>query len=103
MKVDVEGAEIRVFQGAAETLRQLHPVILFEAGRDEPQEEAFAYLRDCGYDEFWDQSSLGSDTPVPPRLEAPLTNVVATSSRVWGRLHDWLPKAGKRARRLTRE
>jgi FkbM family methyltransferase len=53
VKVDVEGHELAVFRGAARTLEESGPVVIFEcearhlAGR-EPR-EVFAFLEDLGY------------------------------------------------------
>lgn len=94
LKIDVEGAESSVLRGGQAVLARHRPVVIFEAGRAEPQKEVFALLRGAGYSEFWDQSTVGSSAPVPPRLDAPLTNVIAVPSsdvdRVWEmlRAHD---------------
>jgi FkbM family methyltransferase len=71
IKLDVEEAEARVLRGGGETLARCHPVVLFEAGAAQPQDEVFAILRSFGYTQFVDQSGG------PPRLDAALTNVIA--------------------------
>lgn len=94
LKIDVEGAELGVLRGGESVLARHHPIVIFEASQAEPQKGVFALLRGAGYSEFWDQSTFGSSAPVPPRLDAPLTNVVAVPSsdadRVWEllRSHD---------------
>jgi FkbM family methyltransferase len=71
IKLDVEMAEARVLRGGRETLARHRPVVVFEAGVAEPQEEVFAILRGFGYTQFVDQSGG------PPRLDVELTNVIA--------------------------
>jgi len=71
IKLDVEKAEARVLRGGMETLARHHPVVVFEAGVSQPQEEVFAILRGLGYSEFRDQAGG------PPRLDVELTNIIA--------------------------
>ncbi len=47
MKVDVEGHELAVFRGGAETLRRARPLIVFECTRNHKEVEEF--LRGLGY------------------------------------------------------
>ena len=53
IKVDVEGAEVRVFQGSLGTLRRYKPVVLFEHDRTDLYEttshELWDMLNECGY------------------------------------------------------
>jgi hypothetical protein len=81
LKLDVEGAEAEVLRGGEAVLKRHHPVVIFEAGRAEPQEAVFALLRRLEYSEFWDETTFGSPAPVLPRLAEPITNIVAVSSR----------------------
>lgn len=48
VKIDVEGAELQVFRGARRTLREHHPIVWFEHGRD------FGGLRQTHSSEIWD-------------------------------------------------
>jgi FkbM family methyltransferase len=48
IKIDVEGHQIPVLRGAERTIRALHPVIIIEIGREQP-EETKRLLRDYGY------------------------------------------------------
>ena len=47
LKVDVEGAELFVFRGAARILRECRPVVLFEAGQ---LTRAFGYEQQAVFD-----------------------------------------------------
>lgn len=53
MKIDVEGAEVRVLRGAVATLREYRPIILFEHGYSEiygtSSADLWDILDDCGY------------------------------------------------------
>lgn len=54
LKIDVEGAELRVFEGARKTLAGHGPDILFEISprRTSPR-DILLLLRSCGYNRFW--------------------------------------------------
>lgn len=77
LKMDLENAEWLALQGARELLSRDAPFVIFEAGSRQPQHEVFALLTDAGYHSFHDQASLHERKLVPPRLEDPLTNIVA--------------------------
>jgi hypothetical protein len=47
IKVDVEGHEFSVLRGAAQTLREHRPVVLFESTQE--KEAVAQFLRDMGY------------------------------------------------------
>jgi FkbM family methyltransferase len=70
IKVDVEGAEIRLFAGASETLRQYRPFLLFEASdgalknQGGNREELLTMLRDHGYTIYCFDPHSG--LPAPP-------------------------------------
>ena len=49
LKIDVEGMELQVLQGAEETIRKYQPVIYTEADREDKNDALFAYLRSHGY------------------------------------------------------
>lgn len=53
IKIDVEGAEVDVLRGAAQTIARCKPVIFFECWEDERGQripELFSYVREIGYD-----------------------------------------------------
>jgi FkbM family methyltransferase len=51
LKIDVEGAELLVLQGARETLREIRPLVLVEIHDlgEQHRYEVLALLEDCGY------------------------------------------------------
>ena len=51
MKIDVEGHELAVFEGATETLRRLGPALVFESGVGARQkaQPPIEYLESIGY------------------------------------------------------
>jgi FkbM family methyltransferase len=62
IKIDVEGAELKVLRGAKVTLSRSHPALMFECDRD--QEEVRVFLRGHGYT-FFDMESLDATTDIP--------------------------------------
>ncbi|MEZ5942727.1 MAG: FkbM family methyltransferase [Planctomycetaceae bacterium] len=76
MKVDVEGAELSVLQGAGEFLRKYRPTILFEVNPSSAEvagftvEEILAYLRGVGYERFVDAILIDSnEASSAPKLD----------------------------------
>lgn len=69
IKIDVEGAELRVLQGAEETLRRYRPVLLFEALEAALQHQGASvaqlvdFVRGCGYSIFVFDSQTGLPSP----------------------------------------
>ena len=53
LKIDVEGMELAVLQGAADTIARLRPVIYCENDREEKSAALIAYLRELGYELHW--------------------------------------------------
>lgn len=81
LKLDVEGAEAAVLRGGRGLLERDRPVVVFEAGAADRQDEVFAILQSLGYSAFWDHTSALQGKPVAPRLDAALTNIVAVHER----------------------
>jgi len=52
IKIDVEGFEAEVLQGATRTLKELRPALYFETGQEPPEKRRIVsgVLRDAGYD-----------------------------------------------------
>jgi len=48
IKIDVEGYELKTLQGAIKTIKQNHPIILFET-LSEYQDDVFKFLKNIGY------------------------------------------------------
>ena len=53
LKIDVEGMELEVLQGAAETIKRTRPLIYCENDREDKKVELIAYLRSLDYDLYW--------------------------------------------------
>lgn len=57
LKVDAEGAELAIFQGAWRVLRESRPLLVFECeNRHLPHgsvEDVFAFLAECGYEGYF--------------------------------------------------
>ena len=52
IKVDVEGMELDVLKGAAETLRTAQPMLILEVGAYETYAPLFEYLKNARYDAY---------------------------------------------------
>jgi FkbM family methyltransferase len=80
IKIDVEGAEIKVFRGARKTIERSRPVIYFEVSKTlwrkigTSAQEGFEFLDSLGYKLFKDQTPLEN-------LEMEWDNVLAIPSR----------------------
>ncbi len=83
IKVDVEGAEVRVFRGASETLRRRQPVLMFEHGHsglyETTSDELWDLLNDCGY-RIFNMEGAGPYTREQFRTPAPEWNYLAVPS-----------------------
>jgi FkbM family methyltransferase len=66
MKIDVEGADLRVLEGGRHMLETCHPIVMYEATHFEETREFFQRL---GYDLF--------DVTTLRRIDAPAFNVIA--------------------------
>ena len=55
IKIDVDGGDFQVLQGASDTLRRFHPVVVIEM--TESHQEIYDYLIEAGYKHFIDQSN----------------------------------------------
>lgn len=53
IKIDVEGMEKEVLEGAKNTISRLRPVMYIENDRKEKQEDLIAYTKSLGYRLFW--------------------------------------------------
>jgi len=67
IKIDAEGADFRVLQGASQLLREQQPTLIFE-GNDEFADEASAFLSELGYVFF--------NADLPPQSRSTLPRVV---------------------------
>lgn len=53
IKVDVEGWEVEVLKGAAQTIAAFRPVLYVENDRPERQQELIKLIDSMGYDQYW--------------------------------------------------
>ena len=58
LKVDVEGMELSVLQGAAETIRALRPVLYVENDRPQQSPALVKFIDALGYDAYWHRPPL---------------------------------------------
>ena len=70
LKIDVDGQDLAVLQGAAEVLKRLQPLVVVEMTQD--QDEIYETLLEAGYSHFMDQSNR----PVRPDAWPP--NLIAS-------------------------
>lgn len=62
MKIDVEGMELEVLQGAADTIKRLRPILYFENDRNDRQEALCEHVESLGYDLYWHTPQMFSET-----------------------------------------
>jgi FkbM family methyltransferase len=84
MKIDVEGAELRVLRGGQRLFAEHRPILLLEIFGDRPQ--TFALLAEFGYDCF------DSDRRAP--ISAETVNVIAVAPDLDSRIADALTGLG---------
>ena len=53
IKIDVEGMELEVLQGAQDTIMTHRPLLYVENDRPEKQRALVSYIRDLDYDPYW--------------------------------------------------
>ncbi|HEX3887758.1 MAG TPA: FkbM family methyltransferase [Phenylobacterium sp.] len=58
LKVDVEGFEVQVLRGAADTIRRLRPLLYVENDRVAHQQEVISLIAELGYRMYWDLPPL---------------------------------------------
>ncbi len=62
IKVDVEGMELSVLKGARQTIRRFEPLLYVENDRADKAPTLIAYLDELGYDLYWHQPPLYSES-----------------------------------------
>lgn len=60
IKVDVEGMELSVLKGAAQTIRRFEPLLYVENDRADKSPALIEYLDELGYDLYWHKPPLYS-------------------------------------------
>lgn len=75
LKIDVEGMELAVLKGAAQTIQQHRPALYIENDRPEASPALLGYLKESGYRVYWHVSPLFNPH-----------NVFANSENVFGRI-----------------
>jgi hypothetical protein len=76
VKVDVDGPELQVLQGATKLLEIFHPLLVVELNKE--QEEIVELLRRVGYTSFFDTSGVPIEVGAwPENLVASLGEVAA--------------------------
>ncbi len=63
MKVDVEGHELEVLQGAQETITRCRPVLYIENDRIGKQEALCTFVESLGYSYEWHKTPIGEYFP----------------------------------------
>lgn len=63
LKMDIEGMEFQALLGGKSLIRRCRPVIACEADRKEGNAKVFPWLRQMGYDLFWQTPKLGNCHP----------------------------------------
>ena len=58
LKVDVEGMELEVLQGAAEMIARCRPILYVENDRKEKSPELIRYIASLGYEMYWHRPPL---------------------------------------------
>lgn len=53
IKIDVEGFELQVLEGATRILEKFNPVVFYEAQEEELWPECWQFLEDRGYRQYW--------------------------------------------------
>lgn len=58
LKIDVEGMELQVLQGAQAMIRECHPVIYLENDRPDKSKQLIEFINSLGYTCFWHTPAL---------------------------------------------
>lgn len=60
LKIDVEGMELAVLQGARATLARCRPIVFLENDRKAKSADLIGFMSSCGYDAYWIYTPLFS-------------------------------------------
>jgi FkbM family methyltransferase len=88
MKIDVEGAELRVLQGADRVVREFHPSIFLEVHGEREHSECREFLEARGYvvkEGFGRLVALRDRRSAAGELRVPSTRIVSKALSVWFR------------------
>ena len=86
IKIDVEGAELKAFQGGRNTLITHQPALIFETDTNAERfgytrKQLIEFLRECGYDRFYFIKKVGKYEPMTASDNSEVRDMIALTER----------------------